>query len=121
MQIMRESMNETAAELENHGHVDARRERVAPLHADQRRAFHVHTGVFAAGMVVIFVVNLAINVVAGIADQWSAWWSAWALIGWSLGLAVHGFVVWINPLVNTASQQQRSRTQFEPAADGGTG
>ena len=96
-------MNETTTELENHSHADTRRERGAQLHADQRRAFHVHAGVFAAGMIVIFVVNLAINVVAGIADQWSAWWSAWALIGWSLGLAVHGLVVWINPSDNAAS------------------
>lgn len=58
----------------------------------QRRAFTAHAAVFASGMVAIFVVNLA----AGIAGDWSAWWSVWALLGWSIGVAVHGFVVWLN-------------------------
>jgi endonuclease/exonuclease/phosphatase (EEP) superfamily protein YafD len=60
----------------------------------QLRAFHVHAGVFAGSMVVIFAVNLAVNLAAGIADEWWAWWSIWALLGWSLGLAIHGLVVW---------------------------
>ena len=59
----------------------------------QVRAFQAHAGVFAATMVLIFAVNLILNLSAGIAGQWSAWWSVWALIGWSFGIAVHGFVV----------------------------
>lgn len=59
----------------------------------QVRAFQIHAAVFAAGMVGIFLVNLLTNLAAGIADQWSAWWSVWALIGWGLGIAVHGLVV----------------------------
>ena len=61
-----------------------------------RPLIHVHAGVFAAGMVVIFVVNLATNLSAGIAGEWSAWWSLWALAGWGVGIIVHGLVVRLN-------------------------
>ena len=60
---------------------------------ERLRAFQVHAAVFAAGMVGIVVVNLVTNLAAGIAGQWSAWWSVWALIGWGLGIGVHGLVV----------------------------
>ncbi len=62
---------------------------------DQVRAFQAHAGVFAATMVLIFAVNLAVNLSANIAGQWSAWWSVWALIGWGLGIATHGLVVFL--------------------------
>lgn len=61
----------------------------------QVRAFQAHAGVFAVTMTVIFAVNLFVNLSAGIAGQWSAWWSVWALIGWSLGIAVHGLVLFL--------------------------
>ena len=61
----------------------------------QVRAFKAHAGVLAATMVLIFAVNLAVNLAAGIAGQWSAWWSGWALIGWGLGIATHGLVVYL--------------------------
>ena len=64
-------------------------------HALQRRAFQVHAAAFTAGMVLIFVVNLLVNLSAGVGGQLSAWWSLWALIGWGLGVAVHGFVGWL--------------------------
>lgn len=73
---------------------DERREE-AREYTQQLRAFQIHAAVFAAGMVVIFLVNLLTNIAAGITGQWSAWWSGWALIGWSLGIAVHGLVVWL--------------------------
>lgn len=57
------------------------------------RVFRVHAAVFAAGMVVILGVNLFTNMAAGITGEWSAWWSGWALLGWGLGIAVHGLVV----------------------------
>lgn len=62
-------------------------------YVEQLRAFQIHAAVFAAGMVVIFLVNLFTNVAAGITGEWWAWWSGWALIGWGLGIAVHGLVV----------------------------
>ena len=63
------------------------------LHAQQRLAFKLHARVFAASMVLIFVVNLVLNAAAGLLGEWSAWWSGWALLGWGLGVAVHGLVV----------------------------
>lgn len=68
----------------------------ARRYADQRRAFYGHVGGFATGMFIMFAVNLATNISAGTAGDWDAWWSVWALLGWSIGIAVHGFVVWLN-------------------------
>ncbi len=65
----------------------------ALLHVQQTRAFHLHARVFAASMVIIFAVNLALNAAAGITGEWWAWWSVLALIGWGLGVTVHGLVV----------------------------
>lgn len=59
----------------------------------QRRVFQVHARVFVASMVLIFAVNLALNLATSTTGQWSAWWSIWALVGWGLGVAVHGVVV----------------------------
>jgi hypothetical protein len=59
----------------------------------EQRVFRVHAAVFAGCMVVIVLVNLALNAVAGITGEWWAWWSALALVGWGLGLTVHGLVV----------------------------
>lgn len=72
--------------------LDERREE-ARVYVQQLRAFQVHAVVFAVGMVVIVLVNLFTNIAAGITGEWSAWWSVWALIGWGLGIAVHGLVV----------------------------
>lgn len=62
----------------------------------QLRAFYVHAGAFAAGMVIMFAVNLVTNLSAGTAGRFSAWWSVWALLGWGIGIAVHGLVVLLN-------------------------
>jgi hypothetical protein len=62
-------------------------------HAHQRRAFHLHATVAASCMLIIVVVNAALNAATGILDEWWAWWSILALVGWSLGLSVHGIVV----------------------------
>jgi hypothetical protein len=60
---------------------------------EQVQAFQVHGAVFAAGMTVMFAVNLLTNLTAGIVGHWSSWWSAWALIGWGAGLATHALVL----------------------------
>ncbi len=44
-------------------------------------------------MVIIFLVNLAINAAANITGEWWAWWSLLAVPAWGLGLTVHGIVV----------------------------
>lgn len=59
----------------------------------ERRALHIHAVVFAGSMLIIILVNAALNAAAGIVAQWWAWWSVLALVGWGLGLSVHGAVV----------------------------
>ncbi len=71
---------------------DPRRE-AARKYVQQRQAFRVHAGVEVAAMVIIFIVNAAVNVAAGIAGEWWAWWSIWAFIGCSSAVLVHGLVV----------------------------
>ena len=60
-------------------HAIGEREEAARRYVEQLGAFYVHAAVFAAGMTVIFAVNLLTNLSAGIAGEWTAWWSAWAL------------------------------------------
>ena len=72
---------------------DDQRREDAREYVRQLRAFYVHAGVFAGSMVVIIGVNAAVNVAAGIAGEWWAWWSVWALLGWGLGVTIHGLVV----------------------------
>lgn len=57
------------------------------------RVFHTHAGVAAASMVLIIAVNVFSNVAAGTTGYLWAWWSVWALLGWGLGLTIHGLVV----------------------------
>lgn len=71
---------------------DQRREE-AQAYVRRLRAFYIHASVFAGSMVIIVVVNVATNLAAGIAGEWWAWWSIWVLVGWGLGLAIHGLVV----------------------------
>lgn len=85
--------NEASGQLDR---AAAEREEAANLYVEQLRAFFVHAGVFAASMVLIFAVNLLTNLSAGIAGEWTAWWSVWALLGWGLGIAIHGLVVRLN-------------------------
>ena len=59
-------------------------------------------------MTVIFAVNLLTNLFAGIAGDWTAWWSVWALLGWGLGIVIHGLVVWLNrPSLASSTWEQR--------------
>ena len=84
------------------------RQEAARRYVEQLRAFYVHAAVFAAGMTVIFAVNLLTNLSAGIAGEWSAWWSLWALLGWGAGIAVHGLVVRLNrPSLASSTWEQR--------------
>lgn len=69
------------------------REQAARQYVHDLRAFAIHRAFFAAGMTLIFLVNLATNLAAGLTGQWSAWWSMWALLGWGAGITVHGLVL----------------------------
>jgi hypothetical protein len=62
-------------------------------HAEQVSVFRVHAAVFAVSTVAIFIVNLLINLADGLTGDLRAWWSLWVLIGWGLGIAIHGLVV----------------------------
>ena len=87
---------------------DQQREEAAREYVQNLRVFYAHAAVFAAGMVAIFVVNLATNLAAGITGEWGAWWSAWAFLGWGLGIAVHGLVVRLNrPTGSTSAWERR--------------
>lgn len=59
------------------------------------RVFQAHAAVAAGTLVLILAVNLLTSLSAGTAGDISAWWSLWAILGWSAGLGVHGFVVWL--------------------------
>ena len=63
------------------------------LRAQQISVFRVHAAVFAVSTLAIFAVNLLVNLTAGLTSDLSAWWSLWVLIGWGLGIAMHGLVV----------------------------
>ena len=89
-------------------HATGQREEAARRYVEQLRAFYVHAGVFAAGMLVIFTVNLLTNLSAGLAGEWTAWWSAWALLGWGVGIAVHGLVLRLNrPSLSSSTWEQQ--------------
>jgi len=80
----------------------------AELYVEQLLAFRVHAAVFGVGMILIFAVNLLTNLAANIGNEWSAWWSLWALIGWGLGISIHGLVVRLNrPALTTSSWKQQ--------------
>ena len=78
------------------GRTEEERVEAARRYVEQLQALYAHVAVFAAGMVVIFLVNLATNVAAGITRDWWAWWSVWAFLGWGSGIAIHGLVVRLN-------------------------
>lgn len=94
--MMRSEGNEITSSSTQPPQFGAGGKRASPNYDEQRLAWQVHAAVFAVGMAIMFVVNLAINLAAGIAGHWSAWWSLWSLLGWSIGVAVHGLVVWLN-------------------------
>ena len=86
----------------------AEREAAARRYVEQLRAFSVHASLYAVGILIMFAVNLFINLAAGSAGEWSAWWSAWAFLGWSIGIMVHGLVVWLNrPSFASSTWEQR--------------
>ncbi len=87
---------------------DDQRTEDARQYVQQLRVFYIHAGVFAVGMVIIFVVNLATNIAAGISGYWWAWWSAWALLGWGLAVAIHGLVLRLSrPQSSSSAWEQR--------------
>lgn len=70
------------------GSVDHDRE-----YAEKRRDFRIHAMVATASTVLIVIVNLFINAMAGITGNIWAWWSIWMLVGWGFALMIHGILV----------------------------
>ncbi|MBT8166378.1 MAG: 2TM domain-containing protein [Acidimicrobiia bacterium] len=98
---------------------DERRE-VAREYVQQLRVFYVHASVFVVGIVLIFVVNLVINVAAGVTGEWWAWWSVWPLLGWGLGVAIHGLVVRLaRPKISASTWEQRQINKILSEDDAG--
>ncbi len=84
------------------------REEAARRYVEQLRAFYVHASIYAVSTFIMFAVNLLTNLADGVAGEWAAWWSAWALVGWGVGIAVHGLVVRLNrPSFASSSWEQR--------------
>lgn len=59
-------------------------------------SFRVHAAITLASLAVVFATNLLVNLEAGLAGQLGAWWTLWAVLGTSIGLAVHATVLWLN-------------------------
>ena len=59
----------------------------------QLRAFYVHATLYVAVSVMLVLINLVINANADRLGEWGAWWSMWSVLGWGIGIAVHGLVV----------------------------
>ncbi len=87
---------------------EQQRVEAAQLYVKQLRVVYAHAQSFAVGTISLCAINLVVNLMAGIAGEWQAWWSLWSLLGWSIGLAVHGLVVRVNrPSSSTSAWEQR--------------
>ena len=102
------------------GTTDDQRREEAREYVQRLRVFYVHATVFAVVMVFLFLVNLAINVAADLTGEWWAWWSGWTLLGWGIGIAIHGLVVRMSRPKSSASsweQKQIDKILAEDEAD----
>lgn len=92
-------------------HVQRERAEVARKYVEQLKAFYIHAAMFAMGMLIMFTVNLLTNLSAGVAGDWGAWWALWALLGWGIGIAVHGLVVRLNRPASSGSSWEARQVQ----------
>lgn len=63
------------------------------LHARARRRVAMRTGLYTHALVFVLV-NLGLYVLNGMTGGYR--WSVWPLMGWGLGLAIHGLVTFLN-------------------------
>lgn len=93
-------MSQPTTELPIHQQHDTaatiKKEATPLFYKRQQQAFYLHTAVFVVCMIIMFVVNLATNLSAGSTGELRAWWCLWALLGWTIGIIVHGSVVLLN-------------------------
>jgi len=58
---------------------------IAKMRIEEIKSFYVHAGIYA-------VVNIVL-IVANVLREDDEWWALWALLGWGIGLAIHGLAV----------------------------
>ena len=58
---------------------------IAKMRIEEIKAFYVHAGIYIAVNIVLVAINLY--------DDDDVWWSLLAILGWGVGLAIHGMSV----------------------------
>ena len=58
---------------------------VAKMRIEEIKSFYVHVGIYAIVNMVLIIVNVFWE------DE--VWWSLWTVLGWGLGLFIHGMCV----------------------------
>lgn len=77
---------------------------IARMRIEEIKAFYVHIGIYVA-------VNLAL-IAINVFNQDEVWWSLWALLGWGIGLIIHGLSVY-GPVSNLMMKwEQRKIAQL---------
>jgi len=58
---------------------------IAKMRIEEIKSFYVHAGIYAIVNVLLIIINVV--------NQDEVWWSLWAVLGWGLGLLIHGMCV----------------------------
>ena len=58
---------------------------IAKMRIEEIKAFYVHAGIYAVVNFVLVVINVM--------DADDVWWSLLAILGWGIGLLIHGLSV----------------------------
>jgi hypothetical protein len=77
---------------------------VAKMRIEEIKAFYVHAGIYT----IVNIVLISINIF----NQDEVWWSLWALLGWGIGLAIHGMSVFGPISVLMMKWEQRKIAQL---------
>jgi fatty acid desaturase len=84
---------------------DERREQRARRSVPALRSFYLHAILYAAVMALLF----AIDWLGG-----PGWWFVWPLLGWGIGVAMHGISVFgIGGLFGEAWQERKTQEMLE--------
>jgi hypothetical protein len=77
---------------------------IARMRIEEIKTFYVHCGIYVA----VNLVLIAINVI----NQDEVWWSLWALLGWGIGLLIHGLSVYGPVSILMMKWEQRKIAQL---------
>ena len=58
---------------------------IAKMRIEEIKSFYVHAGIYAVVNAVLVLINIFYE------DE--VWWSLWTVLGWGLGLFIHGLCV----------------------------